>query len=70
MAPSPVSSFHLGAVCDTNLLPSIWVRIAHSITFINQLVACPLSKFQILTVAVIWTLVFVQCFECGILVGE
>jgi len=63
-------TLQIGPVCDTNLFPSIWVLIAHSITFINQLVACPLSKFQILTGAVIWTLVIVQCFECGILVGE
>jgi len=59
-----------GPVCDTILFPSILVRIAHSITFINQLVACPLSKFQIHTGIVIWTLVLMQCFECGILVGE
>ncbi len=36
----------------------------------NQLVACPFSKFFILSGAVIWTLVPVQCFECGILVAE
>jgi hypothetical protein len=63
-------TLQIGPVCDTNLFPSVLVGIAHSITFINQLAACPLSKFQILTCAVIWTLVIVQCFECGILVAE
>ncbi len=38
--------------------------------FINQLVASPLSKSPILNGAVIWTLVTVQYFECGILVAE
>ncbi len=60
----------IGPVRDTNLFPIILVRIAHSITFINQSVAFSLSKFQMLTGAVIWTLVIVQCFECGILVAE
>jgi len=43
-------TLQIGPVCDTNLFPSIWVRIAHSITFINQLVACPLSNFRCLLV--------------------
>jgi len=63
-------TLQIGPVCDTNLFPSILVGIVHSITFINELLACPLSKFQILTGAVIWTLVIVQCFECAILVAE
>jgi hypothetical protein len=63
-------TLQIGLVCDTNLFPSVLVWIAHSITFINQLVACPLSKFQMLTGAVVWTLVIVLCFECGILVAE
>jgi hypothetical protein len=60
----------IGPVCGTNLFPSVLVRIALSIMFINQLVACPLSKFQMLTCGVIWILVIAQCFECGILVAE
>jgi hypothetical protein len=63
-------TLQIGPVYDANLFPSILLWIAHSITFINQFVACPLSKFLILTGAVIWTLVTVQCFECGILVAE
>jgi hypothetical protein len=63
-------TLQIGALCDTNLFPSILVRISHSITFIIELVASPLSKFQILTGAVIWSLVIVQCFEHGILVAE
>jgi hypothetical protein len=63
-------TLQIGPLCDTNLFPSILVQVAHSITFIYQLVAFPPSKFQILTGAVIWTLVIVQCFECGIVVAE
>ncbi len=63
-------TLQIGPLCDTNLFPSVLVWIAHSIAFINQLVACPLSKFQMFTGAVFWTLVIVQCFECGILVAE
>jgi hypothetical protein len=63
-------TLQIGPLCDTNLFPSVLVWIAHSIAFINQFVVCPLSKFQMLTGAVVWTLVIVQCFECGILVAE
>jgi len=63
-------ALQIGPLCNTNLFPSVLVWIAHSITFINELVACPLSKFQMLTGAVVWTSVIVQCFEYGILVAE
>jgi hypothetical protein len=39
------------------------VHVAHVVTIINQLVACPLGKFLILTGVVIWTLVTEQCFQ-------
>ncbi len=34
-------TLQIGPVQDTNLFPSVLVPIAHSITFINQFVACP-----------------------------
>jgi hypothetical protein len=33
---------------DTNLLPSVLVRVAHSVMFVNQLVASALSNFKCL----------------------
>jgi hypothetical protein len=36
----------------------------------NQLVAFPLSKFQMLAGGVVWKSVIVQCFECGNAVAE
>jgi len=69
MAASSVSSLYLADWTTVILIlfPTVLVQIAHFIMFINQLLASPHSKSPLLTGAMIWTLLIVQCFECGIL---